>query len=461
MRLERTILNNLVFNEDFLRATIPFLKEEYFHNAAEKAVFEKIQAFVIDHNTCPSKDVLHIEFEGDTTLNDTTYKECYEIIKELHKDDINKNWLLKETENFCQEKAVYNGVIEAINIIDGTEKNQDKGSIPDILSKALAVSFDSHVGHDYVSDAALRYDYYHEEEERIPFDIDMLNKITKGGLPRKTLNIILAGTGIGKTLAMCHMAAANALQGKNVLYITLEMSEMRIPERIDANLLNIPINDLIKIDRKTYLAKMEELGYKINGRLIIKEYPTASAGVGHFRHLLNELELKTDFVPDIVYVDYLNICISSRYKFGANMNSYSYIKAIAEELRGLAVERNIPIVSATQTNRDGYGNSDVDLTDTSESFGLPMTTDFMIALIGSEDLDSLGQLMVKQLKNRYNDLNYYRRFNIGVDRSYMRMYNLADDFATDVIETNPVESNLVEPHSANSNRFDSLKLLID
>ena len=439
MRIETTVLRHLIHDEDFARKALPFVSDKYFSDATERLIYSRIAQFMERYNSLPSREALSIEIEGSKNLGEKEYQAAVEAIQGLTAPDpVDKAWLLDATEKFCQERAIYNAIMDSITILDGKDKDRGKGSIPQILSDALAVSFDAHIGHDLIDDFADRYDFYHRVEEKVPFDLELMNKITRGGLSRKSLNIILAGTGVGKSLAMCHMAAANLMLGKNVLYITMEMAEEKIAERIDANLLNVPIPDLQALPRDIYEKKIAGIRAKTTGKLIIKEYPTASAHAGHFRHLLNELNLKRSFVPDIIYIDYLNICMSSRIKTGSNVNSYTYIKAIAEELRGLAVERNVPIVSATQTTRSGYSSSDVDLTDTSESFGLPATADFMIALISTEELQDLSQFMVKQLKNRYSDPSTNRRFVVGVDREKMRLYDVEQSAQTDIMEDRPV-----------------------
>jgi replicative DNA helicase len=427
MKLEQSILKNLVYNEDYLRKVLPFLKDDYFSDRTERTIYNEITSFTENYNTPPTIEALSIAVKERNTLTDDEVKGCETYLQEIEahsKEQTEIQWLVDKTEKFCQEKAVYNAVLGAISILDGKDKSKDKGAIPSILSDALAVSFDTTVGHDYLENSDERYEFYHRKEERIPFDLEYFNKITKGGLPAKTLNIALAGTGVGKSLFMCHVAAGAMVQGKNALYITLEMAEEKIAERIDANLLNVTLDDLIDLPKEMYDKKVAKVREKTTGKLIIKEYPTASASTSHFRTLLNELNLKRSFKPDIIFVDYLNICCSSRIKAGANINSYTYVKSIAEELRGLAVEYNVPIVSATQTTRSGFTSSDPGLEDTSESFGLPATADLMFALISSEELEELGQIMVKQLKNRYNDPNYYKRFTVGVDRSKMKLYDI-------------------------------------
>ena len=444
MNVEKTIFNNLLNNEDYGRKVIPFLKSDYFHDRNDKVVFELIDSYVNEYNAFPTKEALVIDLNNRDDLSEDQYVECHEVIESIpnQSDQMSQlEWLLDTTEKFCKDKAIYNAIRESIKIIDDKTGKYSNGTIPQLLSDALAVSFDTSIGHDFLADTESRFDFYHRREERIPFDLEYLNKITRGGLPRKTLNILLAGTGVGKTLAMCHMAASNLVSGKNVLYITMEMAEEKIAERIDANLLNTPLDELYQLPRETYQKKVERLKEKTVGRLIIKEYPTSTAGAANFRHLLNELKIKKNFVPDIIYIDYLNICMSSRLRQGGSVNSYTYIKAIAEELRGLAVEFNVPIVSATQTTRGGYDNSDVGLTDTSESFGLPATADFMVALIATEELKALNQIMVKQLKNRYNDPETYKRFVVGVDRSRMRLYDAEQSAQDDIIDAGPVMDN--------------------
>jgi replicative DNA helicase len=427
MSVEKKILKHLINDDEFTRKTLPFLSGEYFSDHSEKTVFEEIHRYITKYNTLPTTEAISIEIDKRTNLSGDQHKKITALVEEISTTEFDKKdtvWLVDATEKFCQEKAIYNAIMESIQILDESGKSKhDKGAIPTILSDALAISFDNHVGHDFLDDASNRYDFYHKVEKRIPFDLDYLNRITKGGLPEKTLNIILAGTGVGKSMFMCHCAASNLNLGKNVLYITLEMAEERIAERIDANLLNTDVDKLAALPKDTYLRKIEKLKEKTLGRLIIKEYPTASASVSHFKHLLNELKLKRQFIPDIIYIDYLNICASARIKHGSNVNSYSYIKAIAEELRGLAVEHGVPVISATQTTRSGYSNSDVDLTDTSESFGLPATADFMIALISTEELIDLNQIMIKQLKNRYSNPDTNKRFVLGVDKAKMKLYD--------------------------------------
>ena len=433
-KIEFLVLRNLLHNEEYLRKVIPFIKSEYFQDYNQKIVFEEIMSFVSEYNEVPSKEVLGIEVEKRKDINDTSYQEISKLISYLDDEPAEKEWLENTTEKWCRERAIYMALMESIAIADGQDDKKQPDAIPSILSDALSVSFDNHVGHDYLQDYAERFDLYNKKEEKIEFDLEFFNKITKGGLPNKTLNIALAGTGVGKSLFMCHVASSVLLQGKNVLYITLEMAEERIAERIDANLLNVNIQEIADLPKPMFETKVNNIAQKTQGTLIIKEYPTASAHAGHFRSLLNELALKKSFRPDIIFIDYLNICASSRYRAGSNVNSYTTVKAIAEELRGLACEANVPIVSATQTTRSGYGSSDVELTDTSESFGLPATADLMFALISTEELEGLGQIMVKQLKNRYNDLNMFKRFCIGVDRAKMRLYDCEQSAQDDILD---------------------------
>jgi len=441
MAIENAILGNLVFNEEYARKTIPFLKEEYFTNQQDKLVFKLITEYVDKYNAFPSKEALAIDLSNKDGVSEETFKNSKELIVGLSFDTETKlEWLLDQTEKFCQDKAIYNAIMSSIQILDDKKTVEGKGSIPKILSDALGVSFDTHIGHDFLEDFEERFDFYHRKEEKIPFDLEYFNKITKGGLPKKTLNICLAGTGVGKSLFMCHCAASNLVNGKNVLYITMEMAEEKIAERIDANLLDTPVDELALLPKDAYDKKVQRVRSKTNGKLIVKEYPTACAGSANFRHLLNELKLKKNFVPDIIYIDYLNICMSSRIKNGANVNSYTLVKAIAEELRGLAVEFNVPVVSATQTTRSGYSNSDLGLEDTSESFGLPATADFMFGIHTNEKLEGFSQIMVKQLKNRYNDPGLHRRFVVGIDRAKMRLYDV-EQSAQDLTDDSPVMDN--------------------
>ena len=442
-RIEKTILKNLLYNEEFTRRVFPFLDPKYFLNSIDKIVFQQIYEFIDLYKNRPTKEALIIDLSNHKKITETEFQSATDLINELKEEEKpNDEWLVAETEKFCQEKAIYNAVMNSIQIIDGKDKRLTKDSIPEILSDALGVSFDTHVGHDYIENVDERFDFYHRVEDKIPFDLDFFNQITKGGLPRKTLNVALAGTGVGKSLFMCHVAANCLMQGKNVLYVTMEMAEERIAERIDANLLNLPIDDVHSLPKDLYERKIDLLKMQTAGKLIIKEYPTATAHTGHIRTLLNELKLKRNFSPEIVFVDYLNICASSRFKYNANVNSYTYIKAIAEELRGLAVEMNVPIVSATQTTRSGFNSSDPGLEDTSESFGLPATADFMFALVTSEELDKLDQVMVKQLKNRYNDLTVNKRFVIGIDRSKMKLYDLSQSAQENITDSGQIEEDI-------------------
>lgn len=433
-KVEFLIIRNLLHNEEYIRKVIPFIKSEYFEDVNQKIVFEEILEFVQEYNQPATKEVLCIEIEKRSDINEASFKEITQLISCLDDVPVEFNWLVSTTEKWCRDRAIYLALIESIHITDGKDEKKSRDSIPSILSDALAVSFDNHVGHDYLQDYEQRYESYHKKEDKIEFDLEYFNKITKGGLPNKTLNIALAGTGVGKSLFMCHVASSVLLQGRNVLYITLEMAEERIAERIDANLLNVPIQDIVDLPKQMFENKVTNLAKKTQGTLIIKEYPTASAHAGHFKSLLNELALKKSFRPDIIFIDYLNICASSRYKGNSNINSYTFVKAIAEELRGLAVEFNVPIVSATQTTRSGYGSSDVELTDTSESFGLPATADLMFALISTEELEGLGQILVKQLKNRYNDPTIHKRFVVGIDRAKMRLYDCEQSAQQDILD---------------------------
>jgi replicative DNA helicase len=435
MRIETQILSNLINNEDYLRKVAPFLKSDYFTETDDRIVFGKISDYVQKYNDPPAKSALLIALQDDRSISEDLYVQCETLINSLNASEVNNDWLVDETEKFCKDKAVYNAIMDSIQIIDGSDKTRSPDALPSILSDALAVGFDNNVGHDYIENANDRFDFYNRVEEKIPFDLDFFNKITEGGLPNKTLNIALAGTGVGKSLFMCHVAAACIAQGKDVLYITLEMAEERIAERIDANLMNVPIQDLKDLPKKMFDDRVSKIKDRIDGRLIIKEYPTASAHAGHFKSLLEELKLKRGFEPDIIFIDYLNICTSSRFRAGSQVNSYIIIKSIAEELRGLAVEYDLPIVSATQTTRSGYANSDVDLTDTSESFGLPATADLMFALISTEELEAQQQIMVKQLKNRYSDPTSNKRFMVGVDRSKMRLFDLTDEVQKSITDS--------------------------
>ena len=451
--IEQTILRNLLTDEKYMRKVLPFIKPDYFQGVY-RSLFKETGKYVAKYNKLPTTETLTIELQEVSTWGDEQYQMAMDIVPQLFTTEvIDQDWLLDATEKWCQDRALYNAVMESISIIDGKHESLTKNALPDILSKALGVSFDKNVGHDYIENVEERYEFYHTEEDRIPFDLDLFNQITKGGVPRKTLNICLAGTGVGKSLYMCHVAAAALAEGRNVLYITMEMAEERIAERIDANLLNVPIDQLENLSKDIFTTKVNNLATKTNGKLIIKEYPTGSAHTGHFRALLNELKLKKEFVPDVIFIDYLNICASSRMKgMGGAINSYNYIKAIAEELRGLAVEFDVPLFSATQTTRSGYSNSDVGLEDTSESFGLPATADLMFALISTEELEQSGQLMVKQLKNRYNDPTHNKRFVIGVDRSKMRLYDV-DEREQTLTDDTPVFDN-----TNTGQRFEDFKL---
>ena len=443
--VEFLILRNLLHNEEYVRKVIPFLKADYFEDTNQKIVFEEILSFVQEYNKPATKEILCIEAEKRQDINDSSFKEVTDLISSLEEETSEFNWVVDTTEKWCRDRAIYLALMESIQLADGKGEQKGRDAIPNILSEALAVSFDNHIGHDYLEDYEERYESYHRKEDKIPFDLEYFDKITKGGLPNKTLNIALAGTGVGKSLFMCHFASSVLLQGKNVLYITLEMAEEKIAERIDANLLNVNIQDITDLPKQMFEDKVNKLAKKTQGTLIVKEYPTASAHSGHFKSLLNELALKKSFRPDIIFIDYLNICASSRYRGNATVNSYSYIKAIAEELRGLAVEANLPIVSATQTTRSGFASSDVDLTDTSESFGLPATADLMFALISTEDLEGLNQILVKQLKNRYNDPTMNKRFVIGIDRAKMRLYDCEQTAQEDIIDNGQEEEKERKP----------------
>ena len=432
-RIEETILRNLIHNEEYYRKVVPFLKAEYYENYHEKIIYEEIADFAAKYDKVPTKEVLTINLQNRTDLTDESFKDSLQTVRGLSDEWVDYEWLLDATEKWCKDRAIYLALMQSIKIADGGDSKISRDAIPSILQEALAVSFDEHIGHDYIEQATDRYEFYHRKEEKVPFDLEKFNFITKGGLSNKTLNVALAGTGVGKSLFMCHAAAAALTQNYNVLYITCEMAEEKIAERIDANLLNVPVKDIVELPEVLFTSKVNEIARKTQGKLIIKEYPTASAHAGHFKALLSDLSLKKDFKPDIIFVDYLNICASVRYK-GAIVNSYTYVKAIAEELRGLAVEVGVPIVSATQTTRSGYGNSDPDLTDTSESFGLPATADFMFALISTDELEQQGRLMVKQLKNRYSDLVTSRKFMVGIDRAKMRLFDVADDAGAISIE---------------------------
>ena len=460
MKLEQTILKNLIYNEDYLRKVLPFIKSEYFSDRTERLIFDEISSFTNTYNNPPTIEALALAVKERRNLTDDEVEKSETHLKEIESTKTEQSqiqWLVDKTEKFCQEKAIYNAVLGSISILDGKDKTNDKGAIPKILSDALAISFDTTVGHDYLENSDERFEFYHRKEERIPFDLEYFNKITNGGLPNKTLNIALAGTGVGKSLFMCHVAGGAMSQGYNVLYITMEMAEEKIAERIDANLLNVTLDDLRDLPKELYDKKVNRVKEKTTGKLIIKEYPTASASATHFRTLLNELNLKKSFVPDIIFIDYLNICCSSRIKPGSNINSYTYVKSIAEELRGLAVEFGVPIVSATQTTRSGFTSSDPGLEDTSESFGLPATADLMFALITSEELEELGQIMVKQLKNRYADPTHYKRFTIGVDRAKMKLYDLEMSAQHGIADAGQPDRPL-NSFGKNEKKFDGFKI---
>jgi len=441
--IEKTIIDNLFLNDEYSRKVVPFLQEEYFSDKVERKIFTLVRDFVIKYNSLPTKEAIIISFEKEKGITEEEYKQGCEIISSVETKEPNESWLLEETEKFCKDKAVYNAIMESIHIIDGKSKEKTENAIPNILSDALSVSFDTHIGHDYLEDYDSRYDFYHKVEKRVPFDLEFFNTITSGGTPNKTLNIIMAGTGVGKSLFMCHHAANCLTQNKNVLYITCEMAEERIAERIDANLMDITLDSLKDLPYEMYQNKLKTASAGINGKLIVKEYPTASAHSNHFRILLDELWLKKQFKPDIIFIDYLNICASSRIKGGANVNSYQFIKSIAEELRGLAVEYDVPIFSATQVNRQGFSSTDVGLEDTSESFGLPATADFMVALISTEDLDENNQILVKQLKNRYNDTVANRKFLLGINRAKMKLYDVKEEEQTGLSQSNQTEDQVL------------------
>ena len=458
--LERTALTNLITNEDYAKKVLPFIKKDYFELREEKIIFEEITNFVDKYKKIPTGHALEIEVGERKDLTETEYKKIVDIIQTLSPTDVDFDWLVDTTEKFCKDKAIYNAIVEGISIIDGKDKNRTPDSIPSILTEALAVCFDNAVGHDYLLDSDSRYEFYHKIEERIPFDLEYFNKITKGGLPPKTLNIALAGTGVGKSLFMCHMAANCISQGKNVLYITLEMAEDRIADRIDANLMNVSIDDLHDLPKKMFDDKIAKIIEKTSGKLIVKEYPTASANANHFRGLVKELAIKKSFKPDMIFIDYLNICASSRFKGGANINSYTLVKSIAEELRGLAVETNVPIMSATQTTRSGFVSSDIGLEDTSESFGLPATADLMFALISNEEMDKKNHIAVKQLKNRYNDPTVNKRFVLGIDRSKMKLYDV-DKQEQDLVDDGQIDDTpLFDKTSFGKKNLDFSKLKV-
>ena len=458
MKVETLILKNLLLTEEYPRKVLPFIKQEYFEDKTDQVLFDVTNKYFVKYSAVPTVEALTIEVSKITSLSDDQFKQITQTLESFDKETTELDWLVDTTEKWCQDRAIYLALMESIKIADGSDQKKDAGAIPSILSDALAVSFDNHIGHDYIDDYEERYDSYHRVETKVPFDLDFFNKITKGGLPNKTLNIALAGTGVGKSLFMCHVASSCLMQGRNVLYITLEMAEEKIAERIDSNLLDVPIKQLSDplFSKQQFRNKVDVLNKKTQGRIIIKEYPTASAHVNHFKSLLNELSMKKGFQPDIVFIDYLNICASARYK-GTIVNSYTFVKAIAEELRGLAVECNVPIVTATQTTRAGYGSSDVSLTDTSESFGLPATADLMFALISTEELEQLGQIMVKQLKNRYNDPTIHKRFIVGIDRAKMRLYDCDQKAQEDIVDAgDTLKDNFLELKT--QNKFDGFKI---
>ena len=458
IRLEQTILKNLIHNEEFTRKTLPYIKSDFFSERDEEFLFKQIRDYFLKYQKPPTTEALIIDMSEKVDVDQQLLSDSLNLIKDIKDDkdtETADDWLIDSTEKWCKDRAVYNGVMNSIAIIQDKEGHQ--GEIPDILREALSVSFDSNIGHDFIEDWSERYEFMHTDEERIPFDLELMNKITKGGLPNKTLNIVMAGTGVGKSLFMCHCASSSLIQGKNVLYITLEMAEEKIAERIDANLLDISLNELQELPKMMYEKKITRVQEKTKGKLIIKEYPTATAHSGHFRHLLQELDLKKDFKPDIIYIDYLNICSSFRVRPGSNVNTYSYIKSIAEELRGLAVEFDVPIMSATQTNRTGYVSTDVGLEDTSESFGLPATADFMFALISTEEMQELEQVMVKQLKNRYNDPTYHKRFVLGVDRAKMRLYDCEQSAQNELVDIGPVMDQSKSGERISSEKAEQLK----
>ena len=456
-RIEQTILKNLIQNEEFTRKCIPFLKPEYFTDTAERTIYEFTYDYFQKYTKPPTVEALLINLDNSTSINENVVKDSKSIVKGFGSEESPQEWLVDETEQWCKDRAIYIAVMDSIEVID-KKSQRSTGEIPELLKDALSVSFDTHIGHDVLEDADDRFEFYHTEEEKIPFDLEYFNKITKGGLPNKTLNICLAGTGVGKSLFMCHMGSAALMMGKNVLYITLEMSEEGIAERIDANTLNIPMKELPDMSKKMYDKKIEKLKNKTKGKLIVKEYPTAAAHVGHFRHLLQELDIKKDFRPDIIFIDYLNICASHRIRPGSGANSYTLVKSIAEELRGLAVEYDVPIMSATQTTRSGYGSTDIGLEDTSESFGLPATADMMFALITSDELEELDQLVVKQLKNRYNDPTIFKRFVIGVDRARMKLYDCEQEAQEELFDSAEEYDDSVPVADRGRDRYSDFKI---
>ena len=433
-KIEFLVLRSLINNEQYLRKVLPFIKKEYFEDESQKIIFEEISSFVLEYDKVPTKEILSIETEKRSDINQEQFNNIINIISNLDEVSVELKWLVDTTEKWCKDRAIYLALIESIHIADGKNEKKTRDSIPSILSDALAVSFDNHVGHDYLLDYEQRFEAYQKVEDKIPFDITYLNKITKGGISKKTLSIFMASTGVGKSLTLCHIAASTLLQNKNVLYITLEMSEDKIAERIDANLMNVDIKEFPTMSKSSFESKLDSIARKTQGSLIIKEYPTASAHTGHFKSLINELQLKKSFVPDLLIIDYMNICTSSRYKSNLSVNSYNYVKAIAEELRGLAVEYNVPLITATQVNRSGMNNSDIDLTDTSESIGGPMTADLLLALIATEELEDLNQIMIKQLKNRYADPTVYKRFVVGIDRAKMRLYDVEQSAQEEILD---------------------------
>lgn len=441
-RIESTILRNLIYNQDYFRKVIPHIKSEYFEELSDKCLFDEIFNFAVKYDSCPTKEVLIISLQNRDNLTEDTYNECITKIKSFTDEEIDQGWMVDATEKWCQDRAVYNALLQSIKIADGGDPKLSKDAIPGILQEALGVSFDEHIGHDYFEQAQERYEFYHDDEEKLPFDLEKLNVITGGGLPKKSLNILMAGPAVGKSMFMCHMASSYILEGRNVLYITMEMAEKRISERIDANILDVNIKNIKDIPESIFNSRINAIAKKTQGKLIVKEYPTASAHAGHFRALLSELRLKKKFTPDVIIIDYLNICASARFK-GASVNSYTYVKSIAEELRGIGVEYDVPVVSATQVNRGGYGNTDLDMTDTSESFGLPATADLMLGLMSSEELEQSGQIAVKQIKNRYGDPSYYRKFTLGVDKSKMKLYNVTD--GTDTPPSSVEDEELFDP----------------
>lgn len=434
-RTEATILRNLIYNEDYSRKVIPFIQPDYFEEKIERIVFEEVTKFIVKYGSSITTEALSIEIDNRTDLNESEIKSIYEFIKSLNDNPVDYKWLLDTTERWCKDRAIYLALMESIHIADGKDEKKNRDAIPSILSDALAVSFDNNIGHDYFENYEQRYEYYNRKENRIPFDIEYLNKITNGGVPNKTLNVFLAGPNVGKTLMMCHIASSFLLQNKNVLYITLEMAEEEIAKRIDANILNIPINQFEELPKNIFDKKVNKILEKTKGRLIVKQYPTASAHAGHFKALINELQLKKSFRPDVIFVDYLNICASSRFKTNSNVNSYSYVKSITEEVRGMVVELDVPLFTATQTTRGGFTSSDIEMTDISESFGTAATADLLLAIISTEELDNMNQVMIKQLKNRYSDKSINKRFVVGIDRSKMRLYDVEQSAQGEILDS--------------------------